>query len=68
MPESQFDWTKLLQLVLFSSCEGVAFKKKKKKWWTSSIPSTDYLSRVLTPLRIRWIIPLKGLSHQFESG
>jgi hypothetical protein len=31
MPESQFDWTKLLQLVLFSSCEGVAFKKKKKK-------------------------------------
>jgi hypothetical protein len=37
---------------------------KKKKWPCLQFTKTDYLSLVLTPVRIRWRIPLK--SHLFS--
>jgi hypothetical protein len=39
------------------------FKIQKEKWPGLQFMRTDYLSFVLTPLRIRWTIPLRG--HRF---
>ncbi len=35
------------------------FKMQKEKWPGLQFTRTDFLSLVLTPLRIRWTIPLK---------
>jgi hypothetical protein len=63
MPENQFDKTntilqifKPLKLVLCSSCDGV-LKIQKEKQAGLQFTSTNYLSLLLTPLRIRWTIP-----------
>jgi hypothetical protein len=40
------------------------FKIKKEKLGGLQFFSTDYLSLVLTPLRIRWTIPLSGEIHK----
>jgi hypothetical protein len=37
----------------------VFFKIQKEKWLGLQFTRTDYLSLVLTHLRIRWTIPLK---------
>jgi hypothetical protein len=46
-------------MALCSSCDGVPLKFKKENGRASRFTSTDYLSLLLTPLRIRWTIPLK---------
>jgi hypothetical protein len=43
-------------MVFCSSCDGVPLKYKKRRGL--QFTSTDYLSIVSTPLRIRWTIPL----------
>jgi hypothetical protein len=45
-------------MVLCCSCDGVPLKEKEKLTGLQ-FTSTDYLSLVLTPLRIRWTIPLR---------
>jgi hypothetical protein len=47
-------------MVLCSFCDGVPLKFKKEKWPGLQFTRTDYLSLVLTPLRIRWTIPLRS--------
>jgi hypothetical protein len=60
MPESQFDWTKPSYKSLcrwkwfYASLVMVSLQNSKRK--------TDYLSVLLTPLRIRWTIPLRSSS------
>jgi hypothetical protein len=39
---------------------GVPLKVNKKNWPGLQFTRTDYLSLVLTPLRIRWTIPLSS--------
>jgi hypothetical protein len=51
-------------MVLCSSCDGVPLKFKKKKG-QAQITRTDFFSLVLTPLRIRWTMPLRALMIQF---
>jgi hypothetical protein len=46
-------------MVLCSSCDGVPLKIQKEKRAGLQFTSKDYLSIVLTPLRIRWTTPLK---------
>jgi hypothetical protein len=45
-------------MVFCSFCDGVPLKFEKKRA-DLQFTSTDYLSIVLTPVRIRWTIPLK---------
>jgi hypothetical protein len=45
-------------MILCSSYDGVPLKLKKKKQAGLQCTSMDYLSFVLTPLRIFWTIPL----------
>jgi hypothetical protein len=45
-------------MVLCSSCDGVPLKFLKKNGPALQFTSTDFLSLLLTPLRIRWTIPL----------
>jgi hypothetical protein len=47
-------------MVLCSSCDG-PFKIQKEKRAGLEFTSTDYLSLLLTTLRIRWTIPLSDL-------
>ncbi len=47
---------KLLKIVLCSSCDGVPYKIQKEKWSGLQFTRTDYLSLVLTLLRLRWTI------------
>ncbi len=51
---------KLLKMVLCSSCDGVPFIIQKEKRAGLQFTSTDYMSLLLTHLRIRWTIPLNG--------
>jgi hypothetical protein len=44
-------------MVLCSSCDGVPLKRAGLQF-----TSTDYLSIALTPVRIRWTVPLKPFS------
>ncbi len=53
---------KPLKMVSCSSCDGVPLKFKKKKRAGLQFISTDYLSLLLTPLRIRWTIPLSQVA------
>jgi hypothetical protein len=51
---------------LCSSCDGAPLKIKKEKWPGLQFTRTNYLSLVLTPLRIHWKIPLNGLFKPFN--
>jgi hypothetical protein len=42
------------------------FKIQKEKWPGLQFTKTDYLSVVLTPLRICWTIPLRSLQRIFK--
>jgi hypothetical protein len=44
------------------------FKIQKEKRAGLQFTSTDYLSLLLTPLRIRWTIPLIGVYKKVESS
>jgi hypothetical protein len=46
-------------MVLCSYCDSVPLKLKKEKLAGLQFTNTDYLSLLLTPLRIRWTIPLR---------
>ncbi len=46
-------------MVLCSSCDGVPFKIWKENRTGLQFTSTDYLSIVLTPVRIHWTVPWK---------
>jgi hypothetical protein len=52
-------------MVLYSSCDGVPLKFEEKKQAGLQFTSTNYLSLVLTPLRICWTVPL---SEEHENG
>jgi hypothetical protein len=52
---------KPLKMVFCSSYDGVPLKFKKKKRAGLQSTSTDYLSLLLSPLRIRWTISLTTL-------
>jgi hypothetical protein len=54
---------KPLKMVLCSSCEGVPLKFKNKNGGLQ-FTTTDYFGLLLTPLRIRWTIPLRW--HQIH--
>jgi hypothetical protein len=53
-------------MVSCSSCDGVPLKLKKLKRLCHQFTSMDYLSLVLTPLRIRWTVPLGQLDGQWD--
>jgi hypothetical protein len=46
-------------MVLCSFCDGVPLKFEEKKRAGLLFTSMDYLSIVLTPVRIRWTVPLR---------
>jgi hypothetical protein len=59
----------LVQVLFYGlsrSCKGIVqrcpFKNQKEKWPGLQFTRTDYLSILLTPLRIRWTIPLISVS------
>ncbi len=55
-----------LKRVLCSFCDGVPLKFEKEKRADLKFTSTDYLSLVLTPLRIRWTVPLSRTHYKFR--
>ncbi len=57
---------KPLKMVLCSFCDDVPLKFKKEIWPGLQFTRTDYLSLVLTPLRIRWSIPLSAVETFWE--